>query len=45
MALEVGTVYVAAPLRGVLIVVYTVINIIGLCAGRIELGDTEEDQK
>ena len=35
----------AVPLKGVLIVVYTVINIIDLCAGRIEPGDTEEGQE
>ncbi len=45
LGIPMGTVYTVVPLSGVLIVVYTVINIIDLCAGRIEPGDTEETQE
>lgn len=45
LGIPMGTVYTVVPLSGVLIVIYTVLNIIDLCAGRIELGDTEEAQE
>lgn len=45
LGIPMGTVYTVVPLSGVLIVVYTVINIIDLCAGRIEPDDTEETQE
>ena len=45
LGIPMGTVYTVVPLSGALIVIYTVLNIIDLCAGRIELGDTEEAQE
>lgn len=42
LGIPMGTVYTVVPLSGVLIVVYTVLNIIDLCTGNIELSESEE---
>lgn len=45
LGIPMGTVYTVVPLSGMLIVVYTVLNIIDLCTGRTALGGTEEAQE
>lgn len=42
LGIPMGTVYTVVPLSGVLIVVYTVLNMIDLCTGNIELSEAEE---
>ncbi len=44
LGIPMGTVYTVVPLSGVLIVVYTVLNIIDLCTGNIVLDESEEAQ-
>lgn len=44
LGIPMGTVYTVVPLSGVLIVVYTVLNMIDLCTGNIELDGAEETQ-
>lgn len=42
LGIPMGTVYTVVPLSGALIVVYTVLNIIDLCTGNIELSEAKE---